>query len=159
MQNALDNQLMLQSNPSIYDAKELSYSYENGATYAPPVGRYLAQFVKDIQFFVESQIAIYSRTEISQGDWVLLKDGTYSRVTVNCWDDSIQVGGCYGNAVYINGNGFASYSGTCGDVIERKDIEPSDFYKAGKCWIFSNRNSGAHRGVTNILNFKVWIQK
>ena len=91
--------------------------------------------------------------------WVLLPNGEYSRVTVNSWSDSIQIGGNFGSSVYINKNGFGSYSGSCGDSIELEKIEPTNEYKDAMCWIFHEGYAGAHRGVYHILKFKVWRVK
>ena len=149
---------ILRSNPSIFNLK--FEGYENGKViFSEPTEYALKAAQKDFELFQERQQKIFERQTIAQGDWVLLPNGEYSRVTVDSWPDSIQIGGHFGSSVYINSNGTGSYSGGCGDSIDKKNIEPTDEYKDGLCWLFHEGYSGAHRGVSHVLKFKVWRAK
>jgi hypothetical protein len=98
------------------------------------------------------------RTEILQGDVVIEKDGSRSRVTVNQWSDSIQVGGGSGSYHMSNGGG-ASYSGGCGNLIKISELELTNETEEHRFWMFSAGSAGAHRGVDFYAPVKVWKVK
>jgi hypothetical protein len=148
---------IIESNPSLFGLHVVDYKNGN-LIMSDPSESALKKAEKDYEHFQESQEAIYKREEISQGDWVEQEDGTLSRVTVSSWSDTVQVGGNYGGSFHVNSNGFCSYSGGCGDSIKREELFDTGDYKEGLCWIFSERYVGAHRGVNNILRFKLWKQ-
>jgi hypothetical protein len=121
-----------------------------------PSQRAIDKAKADLAIFNERQQAIYNRTKISEGDWVRMPDGSMSRVTVASWPDTIQIGGHSGSSVYIHESGRGSYSGGCGDSIERDRLVDTGEYEEAGCWIFSGNRSGAHRGVYSALKFKVF---
>lgn len=153
MNTAIKN--LIHSNPVIFDL--CFKGYENGKIiYSEPTQYAISKAEKDLKLFEERQEAIYKRTKISDGDWVLLKNGEYSRVTVSQWEDSIQIGGYFGSSVYINSNGSGSYSGGCGDSIDKSKLVHVGEHKEASCWLFHEGYSGAGRGVYATLKFKVW---
>lgn len=107
---------------------------------------------RDWELFEDRQKAINARTEISEGDFIVRKDGSMERISVasHGW---LQAGKDNGS-IYLSKSGYGSFSGTCGDSIE--NYEPTDETRLGMCWIFSGDSVGAHRGVYHKLNFKVW---
>lgn len=149
-------QKMLYSNPNIYYLQLKGYTYHRGAVYHRPTERGMKVARTDWDLFKDRQEAIYNRTEIAQGDFVRLKDRSISRVTVTRMGNHIQVGGSRNSALYVSPEGYGSYSGSCGDVISLVNIQPTSEYIEGDCWIFSQDRSGAHRGVTNTLRWKLW---
>lgn len=148
---------IINSNPSIFD---LTFKdYVNGKIiFSEPSERAIAKAKKDLSIFEECQQAIYKREKISEGDWVQLKDGSFSRVTVASWSDSIQIGGYFGSSVYIHTSGNGSYSGGCDESIKRSELIDTGEFKDASCWHFHEGSSGANRGVSFTLKFKVWKQ-
>lgn len=108
---------------------------------------------RDFNLFQERQKAINSRTKITEGDWIIRKDGKYEGVSVAS-HGHVQAGGHGG--VYISQNGIGSYSGSCGDCIEPENLVLTEETKQTSCWIFSGDSAGAHRGVWHRLQIKVW---
>lgn len=151
-------QTIIHSNPTLFDL--YFKGYEGGKIiYSEPSQRAISEAEQDLKIFNEIQQAIYNRDSISDGDWVLLKNGEYSRVTVTAWQDSIQVGGTYGGSVHMGKSGKGSYSGSCGDLIDRANLEATTEYREAMAWIFSKGWAGAGRGVYSPLQFKVWREK
>lgn len=149
--NGID--LIIRSNPSVYNLR--FESYENGkVVFTKPSELAMKDIEKDLKLFEERQEAIYKRTQISMGDYLIKKDGSISRITVII-DDLVQDGGHENGSFYIGKNGFCSYSGTCGNIINLKNYVLTNEYREGLCWIFSNDWTGPHRGVSNRLKFKV----
>jgi hypothetical protein len=147
--------VIINSNPLFY--KLYFKGYENGKIiYTDPTEHDIKKALADLEIFKQRQEAINKRNVISEGDWVILKDGTYDRVTV-AWPTSgrIQVGGSSAG-LFINQNGHGSYSGGCGRGINTENIENTNEVKEGRCWIFSGNSSGAGRGVDSTLLFKVY---
>jgi len=117
-----------------------------------PSQRIIEKASKDLALFEERQKAIEARTAISEGDFIIRKDGSMERISVasHGW---VQAGKSNGS-IYINKNGHGSFSGSCGDSI--KAYEPTNDTAPGICWIFSGDSAGAHRAVYSKLNFKIW---
>lgn len=147
---------ILESNPSLYGLKLKCFWT---AEYEPVNEIQIAEAFADLRIFIDRQNAIFRKEEINQGDWVKLKNGEYSRVTVNSWKDSIQIGGTYGSSVFVYASGSGSYSGNCGDTIRREDLVRTKDFKEGMAWIFSKECTGGGRGVHLPLLFRVWEVK
>lgn len=145
---------IINSNLSLFGLQFLDY-VDGKPIYSKPSNEAIKLATIDLELFTERQEQIYKRTKISCGDWILLKDGTYSRVTV-LYDKQIQIGGNYNGSYHIFKNGVCSYSGSCGNIMEKKQLKKTTRLKDAECWIFSQDWVGAHRGVYNILKFKVW---
>ncbi len=151
----IDTNEIMQSNPSLYGLRFVDH--KNGKpVYSEPTQYAAKKAEQDKAIFEERQKAIFARTRISEGDYVHRLDGTFSRITVHQWPEHVQIGGHEHGSYYLNSNGFCSYSGSCGDILERAKLVDSGDYKRGSCWIFSQNSSGAGRGVYATLLFKVW---
>lgn len=137
-------------NPIIYGLQFQDYR-DGKIIYTQPDKFAISKALIDLDLFQKRQEAIDNRTKISEGDWIIRKSGEYERVSV-ARGGYIQAGGNGSN--YISQTGFCSYSGSCGDRIEK--VELTDETMEGSCWIFSGDWSGAHRGVYNFLKFKVY---
>lgn len=148
---------LMESNPELFHLSVESYEIGK-ITYKEPTATAKEMAERNLKLFEERQEAIYKREKIAQGDWVILKDGTKSRVTVTEWGDSVQVGGHFSSSVFIYQNGFGSYSGGCGNSIDLKELVNTREYEDGLCWIFADNSAGAGRGINNVLKFKVWKQ-
>jgi hypothetical protein len=146
-QNLLE---FINRNPVVYGL--YFKGYENGKiVYSDPSQFAIRDAVRDMELFNQRQEAINNRNKISEGDWIIRKDGKYEGISV-AYDGWTQAGGA--GSVYVSKNGYCSYSGSCGDFIE--SFEATEETKERVCWIFSNDSAGAHRGVYHKLNFKVW---
>jgi hypothetical protein len=157
MSTAEQIQYIINSNPSLFDLR--FKDYVNGKiTYTEPSKYAIQDATKDLELFQQRQKLLYDKKIIGKGDWVILKDGRKERVTVTEWNDTIQVGGSFGGSYHVNKYGGCSYSGGCGDLINRNELVSTDNFEEGSCWIFSQDWSGAGRGVYNILKFRVWKQ-
>ena len=148
---------IMHSNPLLFDLKVKDYSAPKWE-YEEPTQQQLEKALKYVELFKGRQEAIRERSEISQGDWVRLKDGSMSRVTVNHHTGTIQIGGGQGS-YHLFRNGYCSYSGGCGEQVKLSSLKDTGEYKPGGCWIFSNDWSGAGRGVHSELEFKVWQER
>jgi len=148
---------IIKSNPSLFDLHFKDYVNGN-VVLSDPTERAINEAEESLQIFKDRQEAIYARTKIAEGDWVILRNGDKSRVTVADWDNTIQVGGYSGGSYHLNSNGTCSYSGGCGDPINRDELVDTGEYMDGKAWIFHRGQSGANRGVTATVKFKVWEQ-
>lgn len=150
---------IMNSNPSLFDMVFDEYQdghikYKFGHKYLQE--RAEKQAALDLKLFEERQQAIYKRSSPKTGDYVLMPSGDVSRITVDNWPDSVQIGGTWGGSYYINSNGGCSYSGSCGDSIRRDKLVDTGELKSGQCWLFSGEWSGAGRGVSLPLQFRVW---
>ena len=145
---------IINSNASLFGLKFIDW-VDGKPVFSEPSENAIKEAKKDLELFTERQEAIYKRTKITCGDWVQLKDGTFSRVTV-LYDNQIQIGGSENGSYHISKGGTCSYSGGCGDIVEKIKLKKTTRYKNGLCWIFSQEWTGAHRGVNNILEFKIW---
>lgn len=67
------------------------------------------------------------------GDFVRTLDGKMRRFCI-CWDDGFQI--TSGNGFYF-GDGFMSFSGSCGRLIENEKLRLSTDVDFGACWFFS----------------------
>jgi hypothetical protein len=143
------------SNPAIFGLRFCDYK-DGEVIFSEPSDYEIQSIQRQIALFDERQEAINNRQTIAEGDYVLMKTGEYSRVTVASWPDSVQIGGSYGGSYYLNSNGTGSYSGGCGDSIKKNTLQLTTETKPGNCWIFLDNSSGAHRGVHDTLQFKVW---
>ena len=148
---------LMEVNPNLFYLKVQDYK-DGKVIYSEPTATAKEKAERNLKLFQERQEAIYKREKIAQGDWVILKDGTKSRVTVSEWDDSIQVGGHFGSSVFINQSGTGSHSGSCGDSVNKSELVNTGEYEDGRCWIFADNSAGAGRGIYNVLKFKVWKQ-
>lgn len=144
---------LIQRNPAIYGL--VFDGYENGKIiYSNPSSFAIRDAKIDLELFRQRQEAIDTRKSISEGDFVIRKNGEYERVSVSQWGDSIQAG--KGGSIYINQSGRGSHSGSCGDLINRNNLRLTDETKEGSCWIFQADRAGAHRAVYHVLKFKVY---
>lgn len=112
----------------------------------------------DLELFKKRQEAIYSRDYPVQGDFVRV-DGELYEISVT--RGHLQVTKSHGS-IYIGPLGNTSRSGSCIDFPEvvrpeLEDLVDSGEYHPQHCWIFSQDQTGAHRGVYNYLSFKVWL--
>ena len=58
---------------------------------------------------------------------------------------------------FLYATGHFLRGGLCGfDSFNLKELRPTTETKMIQCWIFSNLESGAHRGVYSTINVKVW---
>lgn len=143
------------SNPVVYGLTYLGY--ENGKPkFEKPNSYHIKRAETDLRLFDERQKAIDNLDVIACGDWVIRKDGTMERITINITDYSVQVGGGENGSFYISKSGHCSYSGSCGDSIPYEKLIKTNEKKAGSCWIFSSDYSDAGRGIYKKLLFKVW---
>ena len=140
----------INSNPTVYDLYFKGYD-NSRIVYTEPSDYAIQRALKDLELFKQRQQAMDDRTKISEGDWIIRKDGKYEGISV-AHEGHVQAGGF--GCVYVAKNGYTSYSGGCGDVI--KSFELTNEVKKRRCWIFSNDSPGAGRGVFNFLSFKVW---
>jgi hypothetical protein len=150
-------QFIINSNPTLFGLRFKDY-IDGKIVLTEPSENAIKTAERDYELFQKCQEAIYQRTTPAMGDWVELEDGRFERITVHLGENTLQVGGTFGGSFYIYDNGRCSYSGGCGDPIKREEIVPTDNYKEGQCWLFSDNWPGANRGVYNILRFKVWKQ-
>ena len=155
----MKEQLMvfINNNPSVYGLSFKDYK-DGRIEYSPPDKYSVSKAEGDLSLFASRQTAIYNRRKIAEGDYVILLDGSISRVTVGQWDDRVQVGGYYGGSYYISDSGRCSYSGGCGDSVKLDSLVDTGTYKPGMCWLFSQGRAVAHNGVYKELKFKVFKQ-
>jgi hypothetical protein len=97
------------------------------------------------------------RTDILTGDFLILPDGSESRITYN-WGDSVQDGGG-SSSFYLHSSGNASYSGGLNDPKPVKKITFTGKTKTALFWIFSKNWSGSNRGFHFYIDVKIWELK
>lgn len=117
----------------------------------------------DLKIFGEIEKSLLSQTTPKEGDWVKYDD-VVSRVSrihpggsiqlsenigVNVWHDTTQASGCV----------WDSNIDISRELLHIKNLVPTNEVKEGKCWIFSNLEAGAGRGVYHKINFRVWELK
>jgi hypothetical protein len=145
---------IINSNPTLFGL--MFKDYQNGKViYSEPSEYAKEEATKDLVLFELRQNEINKRKDICCGDWVLLKNGKKERITVLS-TNVIQVGGNQNGSFYIFKSGNCSYSGSCGELIDKTKLKKTGDFLPGLCWIFSGDLTGGGRGVYNILNFKVW---
>jgi len=155
-QKAISDKLkyILHSNPSLYGLTIQDYAASKLVYNIPDSA--IEDAERDLTIFAARQELINKRTDISQGDWVILPDGTASRITVTHMGDSVQIGGSINGSFYISKSGYCSYSGGCGDLVKRDNLVKTCEQMEGNCWIFSGDWSGGGRGVYSTLMFNVY---
>lgn len=144
--------ILMRSNPEMYGITD-EWTPE-GIVYSEPTVKGIKALEKDISILDKRQTAIFNRTTPAVGDWVSLKTGRIARINSVHEDGDIQVG--EKGSFYLFNGGGCSYSGLGGELIENINLKVTEKYKYGECWIFSGNESGAGRGVSNVVKFKVW---
>ena len=95
---------------------------------------------------------------VRTGDYIKIDEDFYTRIT-HLWDDGqAQTGGTSGSQYYISGSGL-SYSGGLDSGINIEHLTETDETKEGYVWFFDKDISGAHRGVTYSIPFRVFSLK
>jgi hypothetical protein len=95
-----------------------------------------------------------NRTDILVGDYLIMPDGSESRVTY-CHDDGVQDGGGSGS-FFLHASGNASYSGGLESLKPLDKIKPTNETKPALFWIFGRNNWGANRSFHFYLDVRVW---
>lgn len=144
--------ILMRSNPEMYGV--IDEWTPDGIVYSEPTVKGIKALEKDITILDQRQADIYKRTTPAVGDWLRLKTGGIDRINCIHEDGNIQVG--EKGSFYLFNGGGCSYSGLGGELIENINLKATNEYKCGECWIFSGNESGAGRGVGNIVKFKVW---
>lgn len=144
--------ILMRSNPEMYGV--IDEWTPEGIVYSEPTAKGIKALGKDISILDKRQAAVYNRTTPAVGDWVRLKTGRIDRINTIHEDGDIQVG--EKGSFYLFHGGGCSYSGLGGELIENINLKATEKYKYGECWIFSGNESGAGRGVSNVVKFKVW---
>lgn len=112
----------------------------------------------DLAEFKARQIAANESPVPTCGDWVMLNNSTFERITVHT-ERSVQIGGTENGSYYLLGNGGCLYSGLCGNSIPINSLSRSDMFRDGLCWLFSGGYSGPGLMVSKKMPFRVWFQK
>ena len=144
--------ILMRSNPEMYGV--IDEWTPEGIVYSEPTAKGIKALGKDISILDQRQTAVLSRTTPAVGDWVRFKTGRIDRINTIHEDGDIQVG--EKGSFYLFHGGGCSYSGLGGELIENINFKATEEYKYGECWIFSGNESGAGRGVGNVVKFKVW---
>lgn len=144
--------ILMRSNPKMYGV--IDEWAPEGIVYSEPTAKGIKALEKDISILDNRQTAIFNRTTPAVGDWVHLKTGRIGRICMIHNSGVIQLG--EKGSFYLFNGGGCSYSGLGGELIENIKLNATEEYKYGECWIFSGNESGAGRGVGNIVKFKVW---
>lgn len=114
----------------------------------------------DLKIFSEIEKSLISKPTPKEGDWVKY-DGGISRLSrihqegtiqlsenigVCVWHDTTQASGCvWDSNIDINR-----------ELLHIDNLVSTNEIKEGRCWIFSNLEAGAGRGVYHKINFRVW---
>ncbi|MCT7647521.1 hypothetical protein [Aliarcobacter butzleri] len=117
----------------------------------------------DLKHFEEIERTLLQKTEPIEGDWVKY-DGGISRLSRIHSNGSIQLSENIG--VYVCHNGSEASGCTWDsdidldkDLLKIENLIPTNELKEGKCWMFSELESGGGRGVYHNINFRVWELK
>ena len=117
----------------------------------------------DLKHFEEIEKSLLQKTEPKEGDFVKY-DGGISRLSRIHSDGSIQLSENIGVFVWHNG----SEASGCiwdpnikldRDVLKIENLVLTNEVQKGKCWMFSELESGGGRGVYHNINFRVWELK
>jgi hypothetical protein len=96
-----------------------------------------------------------SRQGIGVGDFVFC--GEKSLRVAHDWGDCVQLtDGIYGASFYL-GNGCLSYSGGLNPGIDKDKFKPTNEFRIGPVWFFSQNFAMAHNGYHTNATFRVWI--
>ena len=114
----------------------------------------------DLAMFEKIEKSLLESNKPKEGDFVQY-DEEIARLSGIHADGSIQLSNTIG--VYVS-DGCSQASGCVWDPdikIERSrlsihNLELTSALKKGRCWSFSEKSSGADRGVYFEINFKVW---
>ena len=111
---------------------------------------------KDKAILADRQAGLDDKTNVKEGDWVRLKDGTYSRIS-SLNSEYAQL--CTGRSgrFYLGESGYCSYSGGLSGGVRRLSLTPSDERRPGNVWFFHHNVRKAHNGVDAVVDLPVWV--
>jgi hypothetical protein len=89
------------------------------------------------------------------GDFILLSDGTFDRLTHD-WGDTIQTGGHQRGSFFLHDSGEMTYSGGLNPSIPKSALRPTGQTRVGRTWFFDEDWAGADRGVYFSVECNVW---
>lgn len=112
--------ILIRSNPYLYGV--IDEWTPEGVVYSKPNTRGVKALEKDISILDQRQKAALNRTTPAVGDWVRLKTGELSRISVIHENGDIQVS--EQGSFYLFNEGRCSFSGLGGKLIE--DINLKD---------------------------------
>ena len=92
--------------------------------------------------------------KILVGDYILYKDGSFSRVTHD-WGDSVQDGGG-SSSFHMFKTGNASYSGGLNPGLKKSILKLTGNKKPALFWFFSEDWAGANRGINFYCEVNIW---
>jgi len=118
---------------------------------------------KDLKLFKLIEEEIIKKEEPQEGDFVEYADGLFARISRNHQNKNFQLSNKIG--VFVSKGGTAQASGCTWDSdlediakerLKFNNLKPTTKTMKGHCWMFSDGNSGAHRGVYYDILFNVW---
>lgn len=127
-----------------------------------------AEFLKDKNPFndihgANLEVMVDARNEVEskrnfpiEGDFILLKNGDFLRVSVSHNRNQFQayIGG---GSCHLDKSGFISFSGTCGDLYESKNFKLSNIEKKANFWFWHTlKGVGGGNGVYASAYFRVF---
>ena len=110
--------------------------------------------IENLDIIAERQAAREKQMQPLVGDYLVMSDGTSSRIT-HLWNDSVQDGGGSGS-FYLSPSGHADYSGGLNSAKPRNKIVLTSEKRKAKFWIFGRNIWGANRGFYFYIDVKVW---
>ena len=115
--------------------------------------------MSDTAYIEAAMTAYHARPTLTQGDYIQRLDGSVFRIA-HIWEQSngyCEVQPAIGeNSVYINKNGWGSFSGSL-EQIEKIHFDVKHSFHRGHAWTWTRR-SGAGMGTTFTAQFRLYKQ-
>ena len=109
---------------------------------------------KDLQLFADREQKRLKKSTPLLGDAIIRKDGRKTFIAIFTYDGNFQDSS--GGSFYL-GENYMDYSGGFTmDVLNVKNLAPTNELTDLRCWLFSGRYCAGNYGVDHQIKVKVW---